>query len=296
MPLDNVSRKTKSGWIKTNPEDAWIRYKNGVSANDRLFRCNICGQYVTFVVGREVANHFRHNSAEADKECAEREKLYNYYNSRSNSNNNNPKIQKYIFPNKLSINDLQKFIMLKEEIKGIPATGCLFKEKNGDKLTIYENAYLNYGYLLLIGRKVNPKNNSFYSDIKIEELGYTVCLRNKWYLYRVWADIFTESNYNFFKSFYTVLKKEPSIGNPKKLESIKVNNQKNLAHSYKELIIKLNKCKGKTICIDHSFANIIKFFNHDAFIKNWLMKTVKKGLIKEDALKIIKSFCINNNN
>lgn len=74
--------------------------------------------------------------------------------------------------------------------------------------------------------------------------------------------------------------------------SFEKNSLQNESTDYKYFIDRLNKCKGKEILIDHSFGSIIRYFNNNQLIKNWLIKIIHTGSIKEDALKIIKSFCL----
>ena len=162
MPLTNVSKRTAKGWMKTTPDDALFAYPNGVSANECCFRCNICGQYVTFVVGSLITHHFRHNSAEDDKDCEDRESLNNYLSSNSYSQQSG-----HIYPVKVRINDIINVRSLKNEIKKIPLTGWLFDEITEEKLPLNANVKVGKNYILLIGKQVNPKTNSFYSDINI---------------------------------------------------------------------------------------------------------------------------------
>lgn len=73
MKLTHVCVWSHSGWVHTDPETVAKEHPGGsVSAHSRLFMCELCGQYVRFVNGTKQVAHFRHNSAEADKNCPER--------------------------------------------------------------------------------------------------------------------------------------------------------------------------------------------------------------------------------
>lgn len=525
--LTDVSMRLGNSWIKTNPDEAWNRYPRTVQAKERLFRCNICGQYVVFAVGSKNANHFRHNSGEDNKDCEDRTKYNKDYYGNFRTRIFIPKVEKHNLPIRLSISsskileleiglipipdNLEKKLFdstivingvdtnLKyeyaferinnetttylsvgsapaekysinvipfftglevywpKEIEGIPTTGCLFNEKNGKKLAYNANVKVGQTYLLLIGKIINKNNNSFFSDIKIEKVCETVSLRSKWYVYRVLANELTQTNSDFFRLFnanltnetldvtqiwpacirtsesichsakklffftygdqirseskpethierdiigknhlisvdtnkssqivafwnnsemtdYQSLIYEETICSTKSFDikitdednnifepnmhdklpkssilyikseidgiivvfnndilrykdelkantlnqtpklifgdtlyiyqgldciwkaSFESNKQLKRVNDYKSLIVRLNKCNGRYIKIDHSFANIIRYFNYDISMRSWLLKTIKKGCIKEDALKIIKSFCINSNN
>ena len=72
--LNNVCMWSSDGWIKITAEEV---AKNNVlmkksSEHSRLFRCEICRQYVRFINGNVQKPHFRHSASEQDKECKDR--------------------------------------------------------------------------------------------------------------------------------------------------------------------------------------------------------------------------------
>lgn len=95
--LNHVSIRDKEyGWVHITPEDASRLFPNTtVSSNDRVFICELCGQYVTFTGSGFNTRHFRHSRGEESKDCDERVEQYNHY----------PTIQygRFDFPLKLSL-------------------------------------------------------------------------------------------------------------------------------------------------------------------------------------------------
>ncbi len=80
--LEHVCIWKNNNWVKTTAEEAARLHPGGkVSAYSGLFRCDLCGQYVTFTDGVKNARHFRHSSAEKDKECKDRTFGYGNHNS-----------------------------------------------------------------------------------------------------------------------------------------------------------------------------------------------------------------------
>ena len=78
MPLTNVWCRNASGeWTRTTAREAEKYHRYSVSADSRMFRCNSCFQYVTFVKGSaQRISHFRHSSGEIDKKCEDRSIIY----------------------------------------------------------------------------------------------------------------------------------------------------------------------------------------------------------------------------
>lgn len=78
MPLEHICIwKDTHGWVRTTPSEAIELHPNGVSSSSEHFMCELCGQYVSFVVG-EYHPHFRHPVG--SEYCAEKTKsYYSYY-------------------------------------------------------------------------------------------------------------------------------------------------------------------------------------------------------------------------
>jgi len=71
--LEHVCIWMNNNWVKITAEEAARMHPGGkVSAYSGLFRCDLCGQYVTLTDGVKNARHFRHSSAEKDKDCKDR--------------------------------------------------------------------------------------------------------------------------------------------------------------------------------------------------------------------------------
>lgn len=61
------------GWRHITPEEASKLFPNEpVSAGDRVFMCELCGQYVTFVNSHIYQRFFKHSRGEENKNCEER--------------------------------------------------------------------------------------------------------------------------------------------------------------------------------------------------------------------------------
>lgn len=73
MALDHVSMWNESrGWTRISAEQADGLFAVTVSVNERVFLCDLCHQYVTFVKGIRQSSHFKHSRGESEKECADR--------------------------------------------------------------------------------------------------------------------------------------------------------------------------------------------------------------------------------
>lgn len=59
-------------WKEISAEEAVVSYGRKVSAAEHVFVCDICNQYVLLAYGEKNCPHFRHNSAEENKNCEER--------------------------------------------------------------------------------------------------------------------------------------------------------------------------------------------------------------------------------
>jgi len=71
--LRHVCMWSEDGWIRISANDAAKLYPLGtVSAKSGLFMCELCNKYVLLTAEGKQARHFRHNSSDEDKECAER--------------------------------------------------------------------------------------------------------------------------------------------------------------------------------------------------------------------------------
>ncbi|MBQ9486923.1 MAG: hypothetical protein IJU91_03850 [Selenomonadaceae bacterium] len=85
MSVDNVCMwsNEKGAWQKVTAEEIVRKYPNigTVSAYGKLFMCELCGQYVTLARGQKNRAHFRHLSAEQDKDCKDRSKQFELRNS-----------------------------------------------------------------------------------------------------------------------------------------------------------------------------------------------------------------------
>lgn len=79
--LTHVSiRDAELGWRHITPNEASKLFPNEpVSANDRVFMCELCGQYVTFVNSRVYQRFFKHSKGEENKNCEERIRRSNKY-------------------------------------------------------------------------------------------------------------------------------------------------------------------------------------------------------------------------
>ena len=72
MALTHVSMWTQHGWKRVTFEDVAKHHPGGtISARSGLFKCDLCGQYVTLAAGPQ-RSYFKHNSKEIDKDCEER--------------------------------------------------------------------------------------------------------------------------------------------------------------------------------------------------------------------------------
>ena len=71
--LTHVCMWDDKGWRRISAEEAARLHPTGtVSARSGLFMCELCGQYVLLTDGQYQIRHFRHSSAEKDKDCIER--------------------------------------------------------------------------------------------------------------------------------------------------------------------------------------------------------------------------------
>lgn len=79
--LNHVSIRDKEyGWVHITPEDASRLFPNTtVSSNDRVFICELCGQYVAFTREGKKTRYFCHSRGEEIKDCDERAEQYNHY-------------------------------------------------------------------------------------------------------------------------------------------------------------------------------------------------------------------------
>lgn len=71
--LNNVCEWSEHGWKKVTAEEAARKHPGGtVSAQSRLFMCELCGQYVILTDGDKCKPYFKHSANEKNKNCPER--------------------------------------------------------------------------------------------------------------------------------------------------------------------------------------------------------------------------------
>lgn len=77
MSLDNVYYWNEDGWKKITAEEFVKKHPDiKISAKDKYFWCEMCGQYVGLANGEFNKPHFRHYSAELKKDCDDRAKNF----------------------------------------------------------------------------------------------------------------------------------------------------------------------------------------------------------------------------
>ena len=77
MPLEHVSMWHDGfGWVRISAKEAKILFSSTVSANERMFICDLCHKHVTFVNGSQKRSHFKHNKADSDKVCDDRTQAF----------------------------------------------------------------------------------------------------------------------------------------------------------------------------------------------------------------------------
>lgn len=74
MPLEHVSTWNSHEWIRITAEEADKQYSNGrtVSADEKVFMCDLCHEYVLFTTKQKNKRHFKHSSSAQNKECEAR--------------------------------------------------------------------------------------------------------------------------------------------------------------------------------------------------------------------------------
>ena len=73
MPaLTRVCSWKNAEWIQITGQEAAISYPQGVAAEEHIFWCELCGQYVLLTRKGRNEQHFRHSSGEENKTCEER--------------------------------------------------------------------------------------------------------------------------------------------------------------------------------------------------------------------------------
>lgn len=95
--LNHVSIRDKEyGWVHITPEAASRLFPDtSVPANNRVFICELCGQYVTLTGKGLKIRHFRHSHGEENKDCEERVAQYDRYPAVQN--------ERFTFPVKISL-------------------------------------------------------------------------------------------------------------------------------------------------------------------------------------------------
>lgn len=66
-------------WRRITESEAEKRFPVGISSNQRLFMCELCGQFVSFTNGKKRRRYFKHSRGESDKSCIERSVNDSYY-------------------------------------------------------------------------------------------------------------------------------------------------------------------------------------------------------------------------
>ena len=74
--LTHVNRWNNGKWERITAEEAAIIFPSSVSVRQKLFMCELCGQYVTFTGPGQKVRHFKHSKGETNKECEERSLTY----------------------------------------------------------------------------------------------------------------------------------------------------------------------------------------------------------------------------
>lgn len=78
IPLENVSVwRNGHGWSHTTPDEAHEMFPYGSSSTDKIFLCESCGQYASFVVGNYQIHHFRHPAGSND--CKDKQVAWSSY-------------------------------------------------------------------------------------------------------------------------------------------------------------------------------------------------------------------------
>lgn len=71
--LTHVCMWLNKSWKAISAAEAYaLTGGTGVSSEQRMFICNLCGQFVTLTSGNKQQPHFRHSSANSDKSCEQR--------------------------------------------------------------------------------------------------------------------------------------------------------------------------------------------------------------------------------
>jgi len=77
MPLEHVSIWHDGvGWGRILAKEAEKLFSSSVSANERMFICDLCHKHVSFVNSSQQESHFRHNSGDPDKDCDDRTQAF----------------------------------------------------------------------------------------------------------------------------------------------------------------------------------------------------------------------------
>ena len=137
MGLTHVSYWTEHGWKKITAEEAEIIFPRGtVSARSGFFMCDLCNQCVTLTGGSIYRRHFRHSTAEADKDCLDRTQSYQALNSFEAG--------KHFLPLRLQIDSPREFhleiglIPLPKNIRDSCKEGKIYISSNTQAAKTYE--------------------------------------------------------------------------------------------------------------------------------------------------------------
>ena len=150
MRLTHVSvwdNGTKKGWRHIECKDACDRFPRTVSAEERIFLCELCGQYVTLTNGKIQERHFRHQP-DVSAYCPEKD-------------------EGYVYPHVFSYKDISLPIRLKIEgnffrlqIGFIALPDKVINDNNGTSITIRET-----GQQILVHRVNFPREATSYKTV-----------------------------------------------------------------------------------------------------------------------------------
>ena len=75
--LTHVCVWENGNWIRVTEEEAAKKFPQRVSSNNKLFMCELCGQFVSFTNGSKRKRYFKHGTGEIDKSCQDRSRIVN---------------------------------------------------------------------------------------------------------------------------------------------------------------------------------------------------------------------------
>ena len=165
MALTHVSMWTQHGWKRVTIEEVVKSHSGGtVSARSGLFKCDLCGQYVTLADGPK-RSYFKHNSNEIEKDCLDR----SLYLSKNNSF-------------KPEIHDLPLRIVVKRnkfsfELGFTPLPQQIFEKNREKQILIKAKGIFEENFQYDWSRLNNDTTNYLYVGEKPAET-YGICIAN----------------------------------------------------------------------------------------------------------------------